>query len=364
MNDVVIAGAGAVTPLGNLDDTWDGLMSCRSALSPQKILDVKEHWPVGCVNGLNGDFGSMERTSGIIRKGLSGLGEVPGDTALIVATTKGAVDVLAGHPATEWDWQPWDLGRHIAGELGLTGPVSTVSAACASGTLAVIQGALRLVQGECRSVLVVGVDILSRFVLSGFAKLHALSSENCRPFDRDRDGLSLGEGAGYLLLATGDEAAKRGWPLLAKTTGWGSACDASHITAPCRHASGLIRAIKQVAANGGVIGSINAHGTGTRFNDAMEMTAFTSLWKEPPPFHSVKGAIGHSLGAAGVIEAAVAVKSLEKGVIPPSVGIRKTEDGLKKSISGEKALPLRHPSILSCNSGFGGINAAVLFEAV
>jgi 3-oxoacyl-(acyl-carrier-protein) synthase len=110
------------------------------------------------------------------------------------------------------------------------------------------------------------------------------------------------------------------------------------------------------------VGGINAHGTGTVFNDAMEMYAFSQLWATPPPFHSVKGAIGHCLGAAGIIESAIAIKSLHEGKIPPTVGLERPEARIAKVIAGEAALPLTSGSILTCNSGFGGINAALLFD--
>jgi 3-oxoacyl-(acyl-carrier-protein) synthase len=143
---------------------------------------------------------------------------------------------------------------------------------------------------------------------------------------------------------------------------WGISCDATHITAPSRSGSGLIRVIEQATRNRTIpVGAINAHGTGTVYNDAMEMTAFQACWDHQPPFHSVKGAIGHCLGAAGVIEAAIALRSLERGVIPPSVGYRGGE-APAGTISGSSPLALSFSTILACNSGFGGINAGIIFS--
>ena len=166
-----------------------------------------------------------------------------------------------------------------------------------------------------------------------------------------------------MLLCTTEEAHKRDWPVLAQITGWGAACDATHITAPDRKARGLIAAIKKATDNcRRPVGAINAHGTGTQYNDAMETYAFTTLWgKNHPPFHSVKGAIGHCLGAAGVIEAVLSVESLKRGLIPPSVGLATPEFGTSH-VTGQRPLALYHPSILTCNSGFGGINASILME--
>jgi len=199
-------------------------------------------------------------------------------------------------------------------------------------------------------------------VTSGFARLHALARMQCRPFDHNRDGLALGEGAGALLLTTRAEAQRRNLPILAEVKSWGAAGDAGHITAPCRDASGLMRAL-DICTNGAnlPVGAVNAHGTGTKFNDAMEMKAFRQKFTSEVPIHSVKGAIGHCLGAAGVIEAAVAVKSLAEGLIPPTVGMEEPDKELGNP-AGAQSYDLVHPSIISCNSGFGGINAAVLLN--
>ena len=360
MKSVAIVATKVITSLGNLDETWDGLMEGRSAIAYLDSGDFYGKWPVGSIERLEGELGTARRLHALIRLLLADSPPIPNDTTLILAITKGAPDELLARPLGPRSGQPCDTGSYIAGKLGLRGPVSTISAACASGTMAIIQGVHRLIMGDAKTVAVIGIDILSRFVLAGFASLNALSHQPCRPFDLRRDGLSLGEGAGFMLLCTQEEAQRRNWPVLARITGWGAACDAIHITAPDREARGLITAIKKATGNcRRQVGAINAHGTGTRYNDAMEIYAFTSLWgKKIPPFHSVKGGIGHCLGAAGVIEAVLSVESLNRGLIPPSIGLTTPESGIGP-ISGQRALSLDCPSILSCNSGFGGINASI-----
>jgi len=198
--------------------------------------------------------------------------------------------------------------------------------------------------------------------------LQALSHTVCRPFDRHRDGLVLGEGAAVVLLSHAEPAGGAGEDSMPMglLSGWGISCDAVHITAPARDARGLVSAIR--SATLGVtrtVGAINAHGTATVYNDAMELLAFKQIWQmgEIPVFHSVKGSLGHCLGAAGVIEACMSLKSLAAGFIPPTAGLREPqEQGM--NASGDTALPLGHQSVLSCNSGFGGINAAVLLEGM
>ncbi len=365
LNDksVVVTHIGALTALGDLHATWEGLVRGVCALARGGPLGLGRDWPTGKVPTADGEWGSPRRVFSILDQLLDKLPELPEDTSLVAATTKGAVDELLQKGPDSLDAQPWNLAEALAEGLGLTGAVSTVSAACASGALAVIQGAMQVLFGECPVALALGVDVLSRFVVEGFASLQALSAEPCRPFDKDRRGLSLGEGAAFLVLVSRREAERRGWPVLASVTGWGIACDATHITAPDREARGLVAALRTALQEGKkVAGCVNAHGTGTVYNDAMEALAFETLWKgDQPPVCSIKGAIGHCLGAAGVIEAALSVLSLEKGCIPPTVSLEKPLSN-SLNISGEEPLTLHFPSALTCNSGFGGINAAILFE--
>jgi len=360
LNRVVITAVAALTALGDLDQTWLGLLAGRSGLVPGRLPGPLDRYPVGVVPNLNGGWGRASRQENLYRQLLEKVPELPPDTGLVLATTKGGVDeLLDGNPGP-WPGQPWDLAAEIATFAGLRGEVATVSGACASGTIALIRAAQTIRNGLGPSaVLVFGLDLLSLFVTSGFARLHALTPGKCRPFDRNRDGLALGEGCGAVLVASAAAARHRHWPVLAEIDGWGVSGDAGHITAPCREASGLLRALTLCTAQGRrPVGAVNAHGTGTKFNDAMEIKGFSRGLPAGTPYHSLKGGIGHTLGAAGVIEAAIVVRSLVAGIIPPTVGLEEAESG-SGLVSGREALELRHPSIISCNSGFGGINAAV-----
>jgi 3-oxoacyl-(acyl-carrier-protein) synthase len=360
MSRVVIAAVAALTALGDLEETWQDLLAGRSGLAPDRLPDPLDQYPVGVVPGLRGAWGSASRQEQLYRLLLEKVPELPPDTGLVLATTKGAVDELLGGAPGLWPGQPWDLAAEIASFAGLRGGIATVSAACASGTIALIRAAQTIRDGlGPTAVLVFGLDLLSVFVTSGFARLQALTPGKCRPFDRNRDGLVLGEGCAAVLVASAAAARQRRWPVLAEIDGWGVSGDAGHITAPCREARGLLRALSLCTARGSrPVGAVNAHGTGTRFNDAMEIKGFRLGLPADTPYHSLKGGIGHTLGAAGVIEAAIAVKSLESGIIPPTVGLEEAEAG-SGLVSGREALELRHPSIVSCNSGFGGINAAL-----
>lgn len=358
---IIVAHGQIVTALGDRQQTWQGLCQGRTGLRPLQPPGFHDPWPVALC-ALDGELGSPRRLASLLEALLATVPALPARTPVICATTKAAPDeLLAGAP--DLVAQAPHLAALLRRRLAWAGEVETVSAACASGTLAIMQAAMRLEAGECQAVLVVGLDLVSRFVLAGFASLQALSASGCRPFDARRDGLSLGEGGGWLLLATLEGAGELGLAPSARLAGWGTACDATHITAPCRYGSGLIAALQQATRQGRLpVGAINAHGTGTLYNDAMELTAFTHQWQSPPPVYSVKGALGHCLGGAGVIESVLCLDSLASGHIPPTTGFRAGADSMVP-ISGTACQPLLAPSILTCNSGFGGINAAILFEA-
>lgn len=363
MTQPVIVGCEIVTALGNLQETWQGLMGGQCGLQPVTLPEVPNTYPAGRIPALGDEYGSTKRLENLLAQGLKSFSGLPKNhnCDIIVSTTKGAADELLQHTENP-SGQPWHISRMVAEKISSPGKQKTVSAACASGTVAIIQGAKQIMAGTSDCVLIVGIDILSSFVMAGFDALKGLSTNPCTPFDEKRDGLSLGEGIGVIVMCSEKYATDNDLQVMAGINGWGVSCDATHITAPSRTGSGLIRVIKQATQNCTIpVGGINAHGTGTVYNDAMELTAFKSCWDEHPSFHSIKGGIGHCLGAAGVIEAAIAIRSLAEECIPPSIGYH-SGDAPGGKISGSSSLPLTAPTILACNSGFGGINAAILFS--
>jgi 3-oxoacyl-[acyl-carrier-protein] synthase II len=223
-----------------------------------------------------------------------------------------------------------------------------------------------ITEGTVKSVLVVAADLVSRFIFTGFSALQGLTASTCRPFDNKRDGLVLGDGGVAILLMEKDEADRRGFDSLARISGWGIANDANHITGPAKDGRGLISAIRSAVSAAEIpldqVEAYCAHGTGTSYNDAMELTAVDSLFGDRGfPIFSVKGAIGHTLGAAGAIETAIAVCSLKEKRVPPTVGlINPDANGLGRVSNTEQGFG--GTNILTTNSGFGGCNAALLLE--
>jgi len=259
---------------------------------------------------------------------------------------------LAGNPATA-----------VARELGLTGPCQTVVNACSSGTDAVGLGAFWIRSGICDVVIAGGADELCRVTYNGFISLMISDDSPCRPFDRDRKGLNLGEGAAVLVLESDQTSQARMKKARSFVLGYGSASDAYHLTAPRPDGSGLRRAISEALNHCGrsaeEVAFVNAHGTGTPDNDRVECRILQEVLPGVP-FFSTKGYTGHALGAAGALEAAFTVACLEQGRIPQSVGFATKDPELP-------ACPVKHPTTvtgdiaISESLAFGGQNAVVIF---
>jgi 3-oxoacyl-[acyl-carrier-protein] synthase II len=372
MKEAGIVRAGIVTAAGKtLEATWSHLMTGRTA-----IREISR-FPVAAYSSKVGGTVSELESSGpgsMIRKLmdllLDQMDEIPSDTVLITSSTKAGIDNLEkirkGLAADPEDLLPSFLPQWVGTRLGLRGRSFNVSAACASSTVAVAQGASLINSGISESVLIFCLDLITEFVYSGFSSLQILSPLPGRPFDRDRSGLSIGEGGGYLLMMSSDRARRLGHPCLGIVTGAGISNDARHITSPDRTGAGLIRAVMEAINKAGIkkedVAGISAHGTGTVYNDLMELTAFRTIFgKQCPPIYSVKGCIGHTFGAAGGIEIALGTRVLSSQVLPPTIGFVHPERGAEGIVSAQ-SVSLQGDYLITSNSGFGGINAAVILK--
>ena len=265
--------------------------------------------------------------------------------------------------------QPHELGRpfiadFLATALNVAAERYTFSTACSSSANAVGFGA-SLVEEGAPWALVGGVDSLCRLTYCGFHALKLLSNEPCRPFDSNRRGLSLGEGAAFLLLEKDERAKDRGAPILGYVGGWGCSSDAYHVTAPHPEGRGAAAAMRAALADAGISPSevdyVNAHGTATDANDRAEAIALEAVFQAPGPLtSSTKGATGHTLGAAGAIEAVISVLSLSAGYAPATIGMKNPDPQLRirHVPAGGVSAPLG--VVLSNSFGFGGNNAALV----
>ena len=250
----------------------------------------------------------------------------------------------------------------VSRELGLDGPVQTVVNACSSGTDAIGIGASWLRAGACDVVLAGGADELCRIIYNGFISLMITDEQPCRPFDRERRGLNLGEGAAVLVLENETAAANRGARPRGRVLGYGSACDAHHLTAPHPEGRGLRRAFAEALATSGVapadVAFINAHGTATPDNDRVEGRVIRDLFPDTP-FVSTKGYTGHTLGAAGAIEAAFTVACLEAGRLPGSAGFVHADPEISVT-PASAGIDIRGNVAISDSLAFGGNNAVLV----
>jgi 3-oxoacyl-[acyl-carrier-protein] synthase II len=250
---------------------------------------------------------------------------------------------------------------------GVTDPGIVVSAACASSTVALARAAGLVASGIRECVLVVAFDAVTEFIYSGFSSLMALDRGPARPFDKNRTGLSVGEAVAYALVMSGARAVRERRGIEGEIAGWGISCDANHMTGPSRDGVGQAAAIKQALARAFIspaeIGAMSAHGTGTVYNDSMEMKGFRSVFGDGPrPVYSVKGGIGHTMGAAGLVEALLAMRAMREGAIPPTVGLELVDPEAAGWVQREARTIGKGKIVLSTNSGFGGVNAALVMR--
>lgn len=249
--------------------------------------------------------------------------------------------------------------------FGISAPCQVIANACASGTNAIGHAFECVRSGRYHRVLAGGYDALSEMVFVGFDSLQASTPEKCRPFDRHRTGMVLGEGAALLALENLDLAQERGVPVLAEIIGYGISTDNFHITQPEPSGIGprqaMERALQNAGVSGGEVDYINAHGTATVFNDAAEGKAVTGLFNGVP-VSSTKSMMGHSLGAAGAIEAIVCLLAIQHQFLPPNINFSAPDDDLDLNIVANEARPGVLRTALSNSFGFGGTNASILMR--
>lgn len=281
-------------------------------------------------------------------------------TLFIFSTTKGNIDLLQDAQGFSKDrLRLGKMAEAVTTYFGNPNRPIVVSNACISGVAAIIMGSRMLRAGQYENVVVTGGDLVTNFTLSGFQALRALSNEPCRPFDANRKGINLGEGVGTMILSSSKKNSQN-----IAVLGGGISNDANHISGPSRTGEGLQLAIKGALGSNistSEIDYISAHGTATLYNDEMEAKAFHALNLQAVPMNSFKGYFGHTLGAAGVLEAIVACKSLIHSELVHSAGF--DENGVTMPIGViEETRKADLTTILKTSSGFGGCNAAVVFR--
>ncbi|WP_457601277.1 beta-ketoacyl-ACP synthase II [Hydrogenivirga sp.] len=407
---VVVTGLGAVTPIGTgVDKFWSNLVKGVSGIDrikgfdpdefglnvkiagevkdfdPLKFLDKKEanrlsvfvHYAVAAAEEAILDSGIKEagydplKIGVIIGTGIGGLRDIEREHTVI--TRKGARRVSPF-------FIPYGISNMGAGYVairhGFKGPNYCVVSACATGNHS-IGDAFRMIQaGDIDAAIAGGTEAaITPLGVAGFAVMRALSTRNdepqkaSRPFDKDRDGFVMGEGAGVVVLEEYEHAKARGAKIYAELVGYGATDDAYHITAPHECGEGAYECMRLALEDAGLnpdeIDCVNAHGTSTPLNDKIETLAIKQLFKEHAyrlKVSSNKSMVGHLLGAAGAVEAVASVKTIETGVVPPTINLENPDPECDLDYVPNEAVQAEVRTVLSNSFGFGGTNACLIFK--
>ncbi|HLX10163.1 MAG TPA: beta-ketoacyl-[acyl-carrier-protein] synthase family protein [Thermoanaerobaculia bacterium] len=404
---IVITGIGAVTPLGTgRDDLWTGLLAGRLGFAPVESFDtagfnvhlgaeVRGFSPAAHVRTLDparlgrasqlaiaaarlaladARVGQLDdwhdgQPAGVAaeRAGVA-LGTTSGESREIERFDDrflaGELDAVGGEFMERYPCQM--IAVHVARELGLAGINTMIPAACAAGNYALAHAVDVLRAGRADLMLAGGADAFSRTTFTGFARLGAIAPERCQPFDRRRRGMIPGEGAAVLVLEPLAAARRRGARIYAEVAGYGLSCDAHHMTAAHPEGEGAVRAMARALADAGVapeeVSYISAHGTGTPTNDRLEAIAVGRVFgaRTRVPISSIKSMLGHTMGAASAIEAAVCALAVAHDEIPPTMGLEEPEGDL--DYVPNVARRLRVEVAMNNAYAFGGSNASTIFR--
>lgn len=407
---VVVTGLGMVSPLGNtVADSWDGIVNGKSGIVPIthfdasifntrfggsiKDLDVTEYMPAkdarkmdefiqyGLVAGIQAveDAGlevnddNAHRIGCFIGSGIGGIGAIENNSEIV--NTKGPRKISPF-------FVPGSIINMIAGNLsikyGFKGPNVAITTACTTGTHCVGYGARTIQYGDADVMVVGGAEMASTPVgLGGFSAARALSTRNddpqaaSRPWDKDRDGFVLSDGAAVLVLEEYEHAVKRGAKIYAELSGFGMSGDAYHMTSPPADGAGALASMKNALNDAGInadqIDYINAHGTSTNAGDLAETCAVKSLIGsavDKVAVSSTKSMIGHALGAAGALEAVFSVLAIRDQVAPPTINLDNPDEGCDLNYVPHTAQTMKIDYSMSNSFGFGGTNGTILFKKI
>ena len=404
---VVITGVGLATPAGNDPDTfWDTVVAGRAVAAPIEAFSTEDH-PItyACeVRDFDPEarFGFKEArridraaqlglaaSADAVRSafgdgGVVGAGIDPARTGVVAGTGIGGLRTLEEQVGLYHErgprkvsplLVPMMMANATAGligiEWGLTGPNFCVATACAAGANAIGEAGRLVREGACDVVVAGGTECaLTPVSLAAFWRMGALSSNPdpalaSRPFDADRDGFVMGEGAAFLILEEAETAVARGATIWGELLGYGRTCDAHHITAPAESGAGAVACMEAALADAGLtpgeVGHVNAHGTSTPLNDAAEAAAITKVFGAGAvPVTSTKGVTGHLIGAAGAVEAVGSLLALRHGLVPPTANHEQRGDGIEVDVVAGAPREVAAAPVVSNSFGFGGHNASLV----
>jgi len=395
---VYVTGMGVVSSLGlGRQAFWAALVEGRSGVRPVSLFDTSElgrdlaceirdfrprdHLTAAEARrvGRCSAFAIAATRMAVVDAGLS-LHELAQErVSVVLGTTMGEVDVIS---ELESAWLHGGEGAiaknklarygtsllpiHVARAVGARGLVQTLPAACAAGNYAIGFAYDQIRAGRADVVITGASEILDKVQFAGFVRLGAIAPERCQPFDKQRKGLLIGEGAGILVLESEEHARKRGANVLAEVGGYGLACDAHHITRPHPEGKGSITAMRAAIASSGISDSqvdfVNAHGTGTPANDQVEALVMREVFgQRRVPISSIKSMLGHCMGAASALEAVACVETTLTGLYPPTINYEEPDPECDVALVANKVMAGKADVVLNNALAFGGYDAVVCF---
>jgi len=401
---------GAITPLGNsVEETWSALKEGKSGISAIDEFDVSAYSTRfgGLIKNFNVEdymplkearrmdeflhYGLAAGKQAIIDAGIQDAGYSPLRIGVAIGSGIGGitnientVELISGSGPRKVSpfFVPGSIINMISGslsiEFGLQGPNLAIATACTTGTHCIGLAARMIAYGDADAMVAGGGEkSISKAGLAGFCAARALSTRNddptkaSRPWDADRDGFVLSDGAGVLILEEYEAAKKRGANILAEVAGFGMSGDAYHITSPSENGEGaarcMVNALSDAGLNNEQLHYINAHGTSTLAGDQAETMAIKSVFKEHSknlPISSTKSMMGHSLGATGAVEAIFSIKSLLDNIAPPTINLDEAGEGCDLDYVPNSARDVKIDAVMSNSFGFGGTNGSLIFTRV
>lgn len=405
MRRVVVTGMGAVTPVGNhLEEYWNSLVEgvcgvdfiTRFDVSDKKVkvaAEVKNFDPLEYFekselrkNDLFVQYAVAAATQAMNDSKLAGTVEperlgvyIGSGIGGILTTTESSDKLCQGAKRVSPFMVPMMISNMASGTVSIRfeakGPTLPIVTACATSSHAIGEAYRAIRHGYADAILAGGSEAaVCNLTLAGFTSCMALTANNdpktaCRPFDKNRDGFVMGEGAGVVVLEEYEHAVARGAKIYGEVCGYGNTSDAYHVTAPDPEAGGITRAIRLAMEEAGVQADehtyVNAHGTSTQLNDKSETLAFHQAFGEAAEkvaISSTKSMTGHMLGAAGAVEAIACLKALETGIVPPTIGLQEADPDCDLDYTPGTAKRMDVKTALSTSLGFGGHNACLVFR--
>ncbi|WP_333850648.1 beta-ketoacyl synthase N-terminal-like domain-containing protein [Epilithonimonas sp.] len=377
--EIYITDYNCVTPLGfDVSSNWNALLEGKSGVTLHKIIENQEPFYASMIDSekLNEEFNRifdriqngtqdstrLEKMFLLSLKPLVEKHPISEDTAFILSTTKGNISLLKNQTNLPEGVFLSSLAQKIADFFGFKTKPIVVSNACVSGVMAIAVAKNMIQAGKYKDAVVIAGDEISEFVISGFNSFQAIGTEICKPYDKNRDGINIGEATAAVYITS---ELNQNEIFSFKILGDSAINDANHISGPSRTGDGLFSSIKNAMTEAQVLSEnidfISAHGTATIYNDEMEAIAFNRMNLQNVPLNSLKAYYGHCLGASGLLESIISMESALKNTLIPSKNFKETGTSQPLNIIKENQ-PAEIKYILKTASGFGGCNAAIVLE--